>query len=396
MDLRFSPAEEAFRRELVAWLSVEVPKVGPPPDKDDWDGRRKFDLAWQRRLFDGGFAGIDWPKDVGGRGASPVEQMIYLSESEKAHAPYVGVNFVGLLHAGPTIATLGTTEQKNRYLPEILMGNEVWCQGFSEPSAGSDLAALETKAIRDGDEYVVSGQKIWTSHAQVADLCELLVRTSKEGPKHKGITWLIMDMRSPGIEVRPLKTIGGSTEFSEVFLNEVRIPIENRVGKENEGWKVAMVTFSFERGTAFLSDLIRSRELLKSLVQLSSIPGKSGKAKWESDALRQQVGLLSGELDGLWSLTRRNISQASKDGVPGIGGSVFKLYYSELRQRISDLAIKVLGQRLMSYDGFGDPVATEHVEAYIYSISMTIAAGTSQVQRNIIAERILGLPKESL
>jgi len=394
VDLRLSEEEEQFRADLRAWLARVLPTLGEAPEKEDWVSRRSFDLAWQKLLFEAGYAGIDWPLEVGGRGASPTEQMIFLEETEKAHAPYVGVNFVGLLHAGPTIGAMGTKEQKTRYLPPILRGEEVWCQGFSEPGAGSDLASLSTSAIRDGDEYIVNGQKIWTSHAQVADFCELLVRTDPDSPKHRGISWLVMDMKSPGIEVRPLKTIGGSSEFSEVFLDNVRIPVVNRVGDENDGWRTAMVTFSFERGTAFISDLIRSMELLDSLAQVAKKQRGSHAPAWEDRGLRKELGKLMAELDALWALTKRNITQASRDGVPGIGGSVFKLYYSELRQRIGDLSMKVLGRAALSFDPIGGSANADLVEGYIYGISMTIAAGTSQVQRNIIAERILGLPKE--
>ena len=237
--------------------------MGDPPPHDDWPARRAYDLRWQRLLFDAGYAGVDWPAEGGGRGASPVEQLIFKEECERAGAPYVGVNFVGLLHAGPTVIAEGTPEQKARYLPPILRGEEVWCQGFSEPDAGSDLASLRTRAVRDGDDYVVTGSKIWTSHAEVADYCELLVRTGDEG--NRGITWLIMPMDSPGIEIRPLRTIEGTTEFAELFLNEVRIPVANRVGDENDGWRVTMVTLSFERGTAFVGELLECMRLLGEL-----------------------------------------------------------------------------------------------------------------------------------
>ncbi len=396
MNLRYSEDEEAFRRDLRAWLAGVLPTLPPVPAKDDWEGRRAFDLAWQARLYEAGYAGIDWPVDAGGRGASPTEQMIFLEETESAHAPYVGVNFVGLLHAGPTIAAMGDPGQRTRYLPAILRGEEVWCQGFSEPGAGSDLASLATTAVRDGDEYVVNGQKIWTSHAQVADRCELLVRTDPVAPKHRGITWLILDMKTPGITVRPLKTIGGSSEFSEVFLDDVRVPVANRVGDENDGWRVAMVTFSFERGTAFISDLVRSRELVASLAAIAhrgdirrGIP-----SAWADSATRQELGRLAAELDGLWALTCRNVSQAARQGVPGIGGSVFKLAYSQARQAMGDLAMKILGRAGMSFGEIESLGNAEQVEGYVYGISMGIAAGTSQIQRNIIAERVLGLPKE--
>ncbi len=216
-------------------------------------------------LFDAGYAGINWPKEYGGRGASPVEHMIFLEETERVGAPYVGTNFVGLLHAGPTIMTEASEEQKQFHLPAILKGEHCWCQGFSEPQAGSDLASLRTRAVRDGDEYVINGQKIWTSHAQVAQYCELLVRTDPDAPKHRGISWLIVPMDTPGIDIRPLETIRGSKEFSEVFFDDVRVPVANRVGDENDGWRVAMVTFSFERGTAFVSELLYSMQLVADL-----------------------------------------------------------------------------------------------------------------------------------
>ncbi|MEL7210566.1 MAG: acyl-CoA dehydrogenase family protein, partial [Actinomycetota bacterium] len=235
MDLRYSEAEAAFRDELRDWLADAVPAVGAAPAEEDWVAKREFDTAWQRQLFDAGYAGINWPADFGGRGASPQEHLIFLEESERAGAPYVGVNFVGLLHAGPTVMVEGTDEQRAHHLPGILKGEHVWCQGFSEPQAGSDLASLRTRAVQDGDEYVLNGQKIWTSHAQVADYCEMLVRTDPDAPKHKGISWLIVPMDAPGIEIRPLETIRGDAEFSEVFLDDVRVPVANRVGEENDG-----------------------------------------------------------------------------------------------------------------------------------------------------------------
>jgi alkylation response protein AidB-like acyl-CoA dehydrogenase len=288
------------------------------------------------------------------------------------------VNFVGLLHAGPTLIAEASEEQKARHLPAILRGEQVWCQGFSEPGAGSDLASLRTRAVRDGDDYVITGQKIWTSFAQVADYCELLVRTSPDAPKHRGITWLILPMDSPGIEIRPLRTIAGSTEFSEVFLDEVRVPVANRVGPEDDGWRVAMVTFSFERGTAFVGEMLQTMELLRDLAAL--VPAEDASA-------RREVGRLRADLDGLWALTKRNVSQAARTGVPGVGGSVFKLHYSETRNRLGDLAMRVLDRGSLSLDD-------EHVRGRVHALSLTIAAGTSQIQRNIVAERILGLPKE--
>jgi alkylation response protein AidB-like acyl-CoA dehydrogenase len=378
MSLRDSETDAAFRAELREWLAEVLPTVGPEPEDDeDWQARREYDTAWQRTLFDAGYAGIAWSKDVGGRGATPSEQLIFLEETEKAGAPYVGVNFVGLLHAGPTLYAEATPEQKAQHLPRILRGDEVWCQGFSEPSAGSDLASLRTRAERDGDEYVINGSKIWTSHAQVADYCEMLVRTDPNADKHRGISWLIVPMDTPGIDVRPLQTMRGGSEFSEVFLDDVRVPVANRVGAENDGWRVAMVTFSFERGTAFVSELLQSMQLVRDLVAVAG----------DDPRFRRDLGHIVADFDALWALTKRNVSQAARTGVPGVGGSVFKLHYSETRHRLGELALRVLDRDGLSLDN-------KHVQGQIHAISITIAAGTSQIQRNIVAERVLGLPRE--
>ena len=394
MDLRYTEAEDAFRAELRAWLAAALPSLPSPPSIDDWAARRAYDTRWQKMLFDAGYAGINWPREFGGRGATPAEHLIFLEETERAHAPYVGVNFVGLLHAGPTLMAEASPAQRAQHLPRILRGEEVWCQGFSEPGAGSDLAALRTRAVRDGDDYVVSGQKIWTSHAQVADYCELLVRTSPDAPKHRGITWLILPMSSPGVEIRPLRTIAGSTEFSEVFLDDVRVPAANRVGNEDDGWRVAMVTFSFERGTAFVSEMLQSMELVRALADIAKRVTRGPATAWDDAGLRRDIGHVVADLDGLWALTKRNVSQAARGGVPGVGGSVFKLAYSEARQRLADLATRVLDRASLSLDDVGDLATGVHGVERLHALSLTIAAGTSQIQRNIIAERVLGLPKE--
>ena len=402
MDLRYSEADEEFRADLRSWLSATLPTLPDAPDPQDWPARRVYDTAWQRLLHEAGYAGINWPKEFGGRGATLSEQLVFLEETERAHAPYVGVNFVGLLHAGPTLIAEASDAQRVRYLPAILTGEEVWCQGFSEPGAGSDLAALRTRAVRDGDDYVVNGQKIWTSHAEVAEYCELLVRTDPDAPKHKGITWLILPMDTPGIDIRPLQTLRNGTEFSEVFLDDVRVPVANRVGGENDGWRVAMVTFSFERGTAFVSELLRTRELIADLARLARSVTRGSATAWEDAGLRRDVGRLSAEFEAMWALTKRTVSQAARTGVPGVGGSVFKLAYSEARQRLGDVAMRILDRASLSLedlplDSGGGPAAAStaaQVEGRLHAIAATIAAGTSQIQRNIVAERILGLPKE--
>ncbi|MFE5679699.1 acyl-CoA dehydrogenase [Streptomyces erythrochromogenes] len=382
MDLTYTDEEQDFRARLREWLLKALPELPARPSPDDWPGRRAYDLGWQRRLYEAGYAGLHWPVDAGGRGATPTQHLIFLEETERAGAPYVGANFVGLLHAGPTIAAEGTAGQRARWLPPVLRGDEVWCQGFSEPDAGSDLASLRTRAVRDGDDYVITGSKIWTSHAEVADWCELLVRTDPEAPKHRGISWLAMPMDAPGVTVRPLRTLAGSTEFAEVFLDEVRVPVANRVGAENDGWRVTMVTLSFERGTAFVGEVVACRRTLGELARTARANGR-----WDDPALRRRLGRLYGEFGALWRLTQWNVSESERSGgVPGIGGSVFKLAYSHARQELYDAAAEVLGASSLSLD-------EEWVQDRLSSLSYTIAAGTSQIQRNIVAERILGLPK---
>ncbi|MCX5606438.1 MULTISPECIES: acyl-CoA dehydrogenase [unclassified Streptomyces] len=382
MDLTYTEEEQEFRARLRGWLGKALPELPAKPSPDDWPGRRAYDLGWQRRLYEAGYAGLHWPVDAGGRGATPTQHLIFLEETERAGAPYVGANFVGLLHAGPTIAAEGTAEQRARWLPPVLRGDEVWCQGFSEPDAGSDLASLRTRAVRDGDEYVITGSKIWTSHAEVADWCELLVRTDAQAPKHRGISWLAMPMDAPGVTIRPLRTLAGSTEFAEMFLDEVRVPVANRVGAENDGWRVTMVTLSFERGTAFVGEVVACRRTLGELARTAKANGR-----WDDPVLRRRLGRLYGEFGALWRLTQWNVSESERSGgVPGIGGSVFKLAYSHARQELYEAAAEVLGPSSLSLE-------EEWTLDRLSSLSYTIAAGTSQIQRNIVAERILGLPK---
>jgi alkylation response protein AidB-like acyl-CoA dehydrogenase len=394
MDLRYTEAEEDFRANLRAWLDDVLSTLPAAPHRMDWPGRRAYDTAWQRMLYDAGYAGINWPAEFGGRGATPTEHLIFLEETERARAPYVGMNFVGLLHAGPTLIVEATAEQKAFHLPAILTGEHVWCQGFSEPSAGSDLASLRCRAVRDGDDYVISGQKIWTSFAHVADYCELLVRTDPDAPKHRGISWLILPMSAPGIEIRPLRTMEGSTEFCEVFFDEVRVPVANRVGAEHDGWRVAMVTLSFERGTAFVSEMLQTMELCHDLAALARTITRGSATAWDDAGVRRDVASVAAELDALWALTKRNISEATRTGLVGVGGNVFKLAYTDLRHRLGEVALHLLDRASLSIDDLDELPTGRHVQGRIHGLSMTIAAGTSQVQKNIVAERVLGLPKD--
>jgi alkylation response protein AidB-like acyl-CoA dehydrogenase len=387
VDLRYSDEDEAFRARLRAWLGEAVPAHGPPPAQHDWPARRAYDTAWQRKLHDAGYAGINWPRAYGGREAAATTQLVYYEELARAGAPGIGVNFVGLQHGGPTICAEGTDEQRARHLPRILAGEEVWCQGFSEPNAGSDLASLATRARRDGDHYVISGHKIWTSYAQVADYCELLVRTDPDAPKHKGISWLILPMNLPGIEVRPLKTLLGESEFGEVFLDEVRVPVANRVGPENEGWRVANVTLGFERGTAFAGWIVELQQLCGLLGRLGRERGRGADVEWQ-----RELGYLDAELSALWALVKLYVCEAG--ATPGLGGSVVKLQYSELYQRVADAGLRLLGRAALAKSDLPGLPCEQLITKAMHSLSLTIAAGTSQIQRNIIAERILGLPRE--
>ncbi len=394
MDLRYSETDERFREELRGWLESAVPAHGAMPRDGDWQARRAYDTTWQRKLYDAGYAGLNWPADYGGRGAPLSEQLVYYEETARANAPYVGVNFVGLLHGGPTLIVEGTPEQKALHLEGILKGEQVWCQGFSEPSAGSDLASLRTRADREADEYVVSGHKIWTSFAQAADYCELLVRTDPEAPKHKGISWLIVPMDSPGIEIRPLRTLLGGGEFSEVYFDDVRVPIKNRVGAENEGWRVANVTLRFERGTSFASEMVKLKRFVSELVGVAKRITRNDAGAWEDAGLRREVGRMEAECDALWAMLKLSISEASQSGVPGIGASALKLVYTNLYQQVSELAVRLLGRAGLCREEVAGLPADSFVFSAMHSLSLTIAAGTSQIQRNIISERILGLPRE--
>jgi len=394
VDLRYSEADEKFRAELGAWLDEAVPAHGDPPPTHEWDARRVYDTEWQRKLQAAGYAGINWPREYGGRDATLTEQLVYYEEIARAKAPYIGVNFVGMLHGGPTLIAEGTAEQKAAHIPRILKGEEIWCQGFSEPVAGSDLANLQCRAVRDGDVYRVTGHKIWTSFAQVADYCELLVRTNPDAPKHRGISWLIMPMELPGIEIRPLPTLMGEGEFSEVFLEDVRVPAENLVGLENDGWRVTNVTLRFERGTAFASEMYMLQEFLADLVAVAKRVTSHDGSAWDDRALRREVGHLQAELDALWAMVKLSVSETAKAGVPGLGASAIKLFYTEVYQRLCELGMRVLGRAVMSRAPVGDLPNDHILYKAMQSLSLTIAAGTSQIQRNIIGERILGLPRE--
>ena len=379
MEIRFSPAEEAFRAEARAWLEANMPRTPRPADLR---ARADYDLGWQRRMHDGGWAGIAWPHAYGGRGATLMEQLIWYEEYARAGAPDISTLFVGLNHAGPTLIACGSEAQKAYHLPRILRGDVIWCQGFSEPNAGSDLASLQTRAVVDGDHLVVTGQKIWTSFAHIAEFQELLVRTDPDAPRHRGITWVICPMNAPGIEIRPITTLTGGSDFAEVFYDGVRIPLANVVGQLNDGWRVAMATLSFERGTAFLSEQVRIARRVDELVAVARRSGATADHEVARRLARAQA-----EVDAMRAMSYRSISLAARTGVPGAEASLIRLFFSELVQRIDVLAMDIAGPAAVE-----DPGARV-TESYLAGLSQTIGGGTKDIQRNIIGDRFLGLPR---
>ena len=393
MEIRFTPAEDRFRVEARAWLETNVPRV--PKPEGDLRARAAYDLAWQQRMYQDGWAGISWPREYGGRGASLMEQLIWFEEYARAGAPDISTLFVGLNHAGPTLIAHGTQEQKAYHLPRILRGEVIWCQGFSEPNAGSDLAALQTRAAIEGDHLVVTGQKIWTSFGHIAEFQELLVRTDPEAPRHRGITWVICSMGVPGMEIRPIKTLSGSSDFCEVFYDGVRIPLANVVGQLNDGWRVAMATLSFERGTAFMSEQVRLARRVEELAALGrERPGPGGTARAIDDPeLARRLALARAEVEALRAMTYRSVSLAARTGIPGAEASIIRLFFSELVQRIDVLALDILGAEAVAAFPEGSGAAADWATRYLTGLSQTIGGGTKDIQRNIIGDRFLGLPR---
>lgn len=387
MNLDWSPEDSLFREHVRDWLADNVPADARP---DGAEGVA-YDRAWQAVLKLGGWAGISWPKDYGGQGLSLTQQMIWYEENAKAGAPAAGVFFVAQMHAGPTLIVMGTEAQKSKHLNGILGGEEIWCQGFSEPGAGSDLASLRTKGERVGDEIVVSGQKIWTSFADSADYQELLIRTEAGSERHAGLTWIICDMKSPGITVHPIRKLTGHAEFASVFYDDVRIPVSNVVGAIGQGWKTAMATLGFERGTAFTAEMVHLVLRLETLIDYAKanpLPGTSRPA-WADDDCRRTLARLRADLAALRAMNYSNLSRYAEGAAPGAEGSLMKLYTNQLAQRLERIAIDMMGARLL------DPASPEQqwLASYYRILVQSIGGGTSDIQREIIADRVLGLPR---
>jgi alkylation response protein AidB-like acyl-CoA dehydrogenase len=393
MDLKLTAEESSFRDELRAWLATNAPK--------DWADWREKPLeesypylrAWQRKLHDGRWAAVSWPKEYGGRSATLMQQSLFWEEMARVEAPPMA-NSLGLGLIGPTIIACGTEEQKKRFIPKILSAEEIWCQGFSEPNAGSDLAGLQTEAKLDGDHYIVNGQKVWTSYGWVGDWCELVVRTDSTAAKHKGLTALLVDMKSPGVEVRPLRQMTGESEFNELFFRDVRVPVANVLGKVNDGWNVAMSTLMYERGSYGARLQLTFNRYISRLIELARTVQRNGRPASEDPLIRQKLAQCSAEIEIMRFNQMRAFSRITATGVPGPEGSIQKIFWSELNQRLQQIAQELLGSygQLLA----GDPHAIDKglwSYAYLRTRGNTIEAGTSEVQRNIIGHFVLGLPR---
>jgi len=377
MDLTFSESELAFRDELRAWFSANQPADEPVGDED---AHYHWRADFQRRLADDGWAAVQWPVQYGGRGATLMQSAIFFEELGRSGAP-LPANVLGLLLAGPTIMAWGTEEQKERYLNPILTAEEIWCQGFSEPDAGSDLAAVKTRAVRDGEDWVVTGQKVWTSAAQYSKWCMLVARTDPDAAKHKGLSYFLMDMDQDAVEVRPLRQITGESEFNELFIDGARIPHENLLGGEGNGWKVALTTLMNERaGLAFFLQ-VRMRQLLDTLIGVAAERGLL-----DDPIVAERLGELHLKAEVLRLTAYRGLTAIEKYGQPGPEGSLTKWMWSQTNQELTQLAADLLGAEALTV---GSPWAYELLRARGNSIE----GGTTEVLKNIVAERVLGLPR---
>jgi alkylation response protein AidB-like acyl-CoA dehydrogenase len=395
VDLSYPPESEAFRAEVRAWLDEHLP-----------DGRIDPE-AWTAELREGRWLCASWPEEYGGRGLSTMDAVVLAEEFHRAGAP-MRADFFGDTLVGPTILQWGTDEQKQAFIPKILSGEIAWCQGFSEPDAGSDLAGLKTRAELDGDEWVINGQKIWTTQAGYADYIFVLARTDPDAPKHKGISYLLCPMKQPGIEVRPIKQIDGSAEFYEVFFTDARCPKDNVVGGVNGGWKVAMTTLGFERGTSATTGYRRFEKELELIVELAKANGAARDPRIRQGLAHAWSKVQIMRINGLRSLS--SVLHDTKDAGVAVLGATNKMFWSEYHRDVMELYLDIAGMAGQvltgrtdteeAVPGYGARKATEEYpaspmqSAFFFSRSETIWGGTAQIQRNIVGERVLGLPKE--
>jgi alkylation response protein AidB-like acyl-CoA dehydrogenase len=381
MDLTLSPSEEAFRDELRTWLSEHHPGREPAGDEAGFEFRRD----WQRELHAAGWAGVSWPTEYGGRGATLVEQAIFNEETVRSQTPQVA-NVLGLAMGGPTVIAHGTEAQRRRFLPPILSAEEIWCQGFSEPDSGSDLASLKTRAVRDGEEWVVTGQKVWTTFAHHAKWCMLVARTDPDAPKHKGLTYFLMDMEQDAVQIRPLVQITGEAEFNELFIDQARIPDENIVGREGEGWAVAITTLMHERATLAFGLQVAVQIALGELVEKARSSRGNGASASQDPVIRQRLAQLLIEAEVLRLNAYRGLSAIMRSGVPGPEGSLGKWHWSDVNQSLTELAMDIAGPHAMSTED-------DWTYRFLRARANSIEGGTTEILKNIVAERVLGLPR---
>lgn len=390
MDLQYSEADLAFRASARAWLKVNVPQHGRPAEGF---AAAQFDRDWQRKLHDHGWAGVAWPKEYGGLGLSGLRQVIWYEELARAHAPHhINTTYVAMMHAGPTMIARGTEAQKAFHLPRILSGEALWCQGFSEPNAGSDLAAIKTRGVVDGDHIVVTGAKMWTTDAQYADYQELLIRTDPVSERHKGLTWVICDMKSPGIDIKPVRTMLQDEHVSAVFYDEVRVPIANVVGEIGQGWSTALATLNFERGLGFIGDQLELYERVNRAIDLA---GKTrledGRLAIEDDGIAQRLAAIKADCIAIRAMTLADIAETDRTGMPGPKGSMMKLMVTGTHKALSEVVGEILGWSFLEFDG--DRTAHPWTYDYLWSWVFSISGGTNEIQREITADRVLGLPR---
>jgi len=395
VDFRPTEAQERFRREVREWLVAHLPAGWGTPEfrkPEDPGEKVAFARRWQRTLYEGGWAGLHWPREYGGRGATPIEQLIFAEEYARVGAPPMIDIGVGPGLTGPTLIHHGTDAQKARFLPRILTGDDVWCQGFSEPGAGSDLAACRTRADLDGDEFRVTGQKIWTSYARWADWCILIVRTDFTVPKHKGLTFLLVDMKSPGVTIRPLVEMTGVAWFNEVFFDDVRVPRSNMVGDLNQGWQIAITTLAHERGGS--APHARLAGELAAMIRMARGMTTAGAPATRDPIHRQRLARAWIDTEVVRLVAYRQVSEMMRTGHPGPEGSYLKLLWSESDIRMKEAGIALQGPYAQIERGDARAVdAGRWQYEYLWSRAASIYAGTSEVQRNIIAQRVLGLPR---
>jgi len=407
MDLAYTPEAEEFRVEIREWLSANLPSGWGDDDFEMTpDERKQFNEQWPKKLFAGGWICATWPKEYGGKGLTTMQGVVLAEEFARAKAP-MRADFFGDTLVGPTILQWGTEEQKKEFLPRILNGSVRWCQGFSEPNSGSDLASLKTSAVLDGDEWVINGQKVWTTGGHHADYCFLLTRTDPEAPKHKGISYLLVPMRQPGVEVRGITQPDGTAEFCEVFFTDARCPRDNVVGGVNNGWKVANSTLAFERGQSATTGYRRFDDEYRLLVEQAAADGSLEDPNIRQRLMRYYTKIQILRINGLRSLSS-TLAGTKDPGVIALGATN-KMFWSEMHKEAMELALDIFGPSSMlvdtgpsigSWPGAvrdkrrpGYPVSPM-LSAFFFSRSETIWGGTSQIQRNIVGERVLGLPKE--